>query len=126
MNLIQLERLRQRRKRRARFKLRLLNRASRKRVYFFVSNKHMYAQLIDDTSGKTLTSISTLHPDLRKASKAMANKQNAEKLGALFYKKAISSLSNQKEPLVFDRGERLYHGRVKVFADTLREKGMNF
>ena len=126
MNLTKLSHLQDRRKKRIRFKLRLLNRKLRKRIYFHISNKHMYAQLIDEQTGKTLTGMSTLHFSEKKEGNTMVNKQNAEKLGELFYEKATPSLSNEKESLVFDRGNRLYHGRVKVFADTLRNKGMNF
>ncbi len=126
MNLIKLGHLQSRRKERVRFKLRILNRTFRKRVCFYVSNKHMYAQLIDEKTGKTLTGVSTLQLSEKSGCNNMVNKINAEKLGELFYDKTASSLSDDKEPLVFDRGNRLYHGRVKIFADTLRKKGMNF
>ncbi len=84
----------------------------------------MYAQLIDELSKKTLIGVSTLSLDTKTNSKA--NKINAEKLGHLFFDKAVGDFLDEKEPILFDRGSRLYHGRVKIFAETLRKRGINF
>ncbi len=117
--------LKERRKNRTRHKLKESNRNYYKRIYFMVSNKHMYAQFIDDHSGKTLTAASTLDATIRKANGSLKNRENVQKLADLFYKK-VSPLIKKKESLVFDRGSNLYHGKVKVFAENLREKGLNF
>ena len=89
-----------------------------------VSNRHIYAQLTDATTGKTITSVSTQDQVFRSEKKSLVNKSVAEKLADIFYHKVSKNLKNPQEEYYFDRGERLYHGRVKVFADTLRKKGM--
>ncbi|RME93819.1 MAG: 50S ribosomal protein L18 [Candidatus Hydrogenedentota bacterium] len=112
--------LRFRRKRRVRSKLKAFNRSGRKRIYFHITNKNLYAQVIDDSTGQTLATVTTVS---KNSDKNMANKQQAEalaeRLAAKMQEKGLTS-----EKFVFDRGGKRYHGRVKVFADKLREKGI--
>ncbi len=87
------------------------------RLAFFRSNKHLYAQIIDDTVGKTLIGISSLKSNKKGAM------ENAKQMG--------SNLANQAEEkkikkVVFDRGGFMYTGSVKAFADAAREGGLEF
>jgi len=116
--------LRKRRKLRIRHRLKIANKAQRKRVYFRISNKHMYAQLIDDVQGKTLLTISTLSPELQKVSKK-PNKAGATQLSYAFAETSQSMLKPD-ESLILDRGNHLFHGRMKCFAEGLIEKGIKF
>ena len=94
--------------------------AERPRLAVFRSLKHLYAQVIDDASGKTLVSASSRDKD---SSAKGANKAAAKALGALIAKKAKDKGINR---VVFDRGGYLYHGRVKALADAAREAGLEF
>jgi len=109
---------------RARRKLRIRKKvhgtSERPRLTIFKSLKHIYAQVIDDISGKTLLSASS-------ASKGFAgsggNVEGAKKVGAIVGDRA---LEKGIKKVVFDRNGYPYHGRVKALADTLREKGLDF
>jgi len=94
--------------------------AARPRLAVHFSNKNVYAQLIDDISGKTIASASTMDEAVN-ASKA--NAETALKGGHLIAEraKAISV-----ESVVFDRGGHFYHGKVKALADAAREGGLKF
>lgn len=118
--------LQKNRKNRVRTKLTKSNRNNRKRVYLHISNKHMQAQLIDDVAGKTLVTVSTKDKGIKQENKALANKEYSEKLASAFIDKITEKQIDKSQGFVFDRGQRLFHGRVKVFADKLREAGMNF
>jgi large subunit ribosomal protein L18 len=84
------------------------------------SNQHIYAQVIDDTVGRTLVAASTLDKSIEKAS---SNVESAQKVGKLIAERAKgSNISN----VVFDRGGHLYHGKVKALADAAREGGLQF
>ena len=89
------------------------------RLSIFRSLKHIYAQLIDDSSGKTLVSASTLEKDLGGSS----NKASAQVLGKRLAERAKAA---KIEKVVFDRNGFLYHGIVKAFADAAREEGLRF
>jgi large subunit ribosomal protein L18 len=90
----------------------------------FRSAKHAYAQIIDDSTGKTLLSVSTLSKDLREDVKQAKTPIERYKLiGVAAAKKALEK--NIKE-VVFDRSGYLYHGRVKALADGAREGGLKF
>ena len=118
MNLSKINR----KKFRVRNKLKKVSDGSRYRVTIFRSKKNFYAQLIDDKSQKTLVSASSLDKDFEKGQKV--NKSDiSKKVGEKFAEKA-----NQKniKKIYFDRGIYKYHGRVKFFAETLREKGLEF
>ena len=93
--------------------------AERPRLSVFISNANVSAQIIDDTTGKTLVSATTIGV---KAAKATMT-EKAAKLGAEIAEKAKKAKISQ---VVFDRGGRKYHGRVKALADAAREKGLEF
>jgi large subunit ribosomal protein L18 len=117
-----LQDLRVRRKERLRFQLRHKS-AGRPRLSVFRSGKHIYAQVIDDTVGRTLAAASSLDKGLRESLKTGANKSAASVVGKLVAERAIAA--GVKE-VVFDRGAYLYHGRVKALADAAREGGLAF
>ncbi|MFH0910923.1 MAG: 50S ribosomal protein L18 [Planctomycetota bacterium] len=95
----------------------------RPRLCVFRSVKHVYGQIIDDTTGRTLSSASSLSPELKGELKHGGNCKSAAAVGALLARKA----AEQNIPaVIFDRGGRKYHGRVKAFADAARKGGLNF
>ena len=108
-------------KRKARVRKKLKNSSSdRMRLSVFRSSKHIYAQIIDDTSGVTIASASTLE---KSSSSLGSNISSASKVGSEIAKKAIKAGVNE---VFFDRGSYKYHGRVKIFAETLRKNGIKF
>ena len=111
-----------RRKRRVRLALRRSG-GGRPRLSVFRSSKHIYAQVIDDASGQTLASASSLEKDMRGTLKTGANIEAAKAVGKRLAERA--SAKGVKE-VVFDRGGYLYHGRVKALADAAREGGLSF
>jgi len=95
--------------------------AERPRLCVFRSNKEIYAQLIDDASGRTITSVSSRDKNI---ASAKANKVDTAKLvGKAVAEKAAKS---GVDAVVFDRGGYLYHGRVKQLAEGAREGGLKF
>lgn len=93
------------------------------RLCVFRSNKHMYAQIIDDTVGNTLVSACTLQKDVRAELTNTDDVAAAAKLGEVIAKRAIEKgISN----VVFDRGGYIYQGKVKALADAAREAGLQF
>ncbi len=117
-----LQDLRERRRDRLRFQLRHKS-VGRPRLSVFRSGKNIYAQVIDDTQGRTLAAASSLDKALREALKTGADKAAAAAVGKLVAERAIAA--GVKE-VVFDRGSYLYHGRVKALADAAREGGLAF
>ena len=97
--------------------------AQRPRLSVFRSNKHMYAQIIDDTKGVTLVSASTLQADVKEGLEYTDNVEAAAKLGAVIGKKAVDQGINE---VVFDRGGFVYTGKIKALADAARESGLTF
>ncbi len=97
--------------------------ADRPRLCVTRSVNHIYAQLIDDVAGVTLVSASSVEGDLRGSLKSGANTAAAKAVGEALGKRATEK--GIKE-VVFDRGGRLYHGRVKALADGAREAGLTF
>jgi len=95
----------------------------RPRLSVFRSSKHIYAQVIDDRHGHTVAAASTLDKDLREALKTGADTAAAARVGALIAERAKAA---GVEKVVFDRGGRLYHGRLKALADAARENGLDF
>ena len=95
----------------------------RPRLSVFRSGKNMYAQVIDDTAGKTVAAASTLDKDLKASLKTGADKAAAAAVGKLVPERALAAGIKQ---VVFDRGSYLYHGRVKTLADAARESGLDF
>jgi large subunit ribosomal protein L18 len=94
----------------------------RARLSVFRSSKHIYAQIIDDVSGKTVAAASSLDGDLRGALKTGANVDAAKAVGKLIADRAIKA---GVKNVVLDRGGYLYHGRVKALADAAREAGLS-
>lgn len=93
------------------------------RLCVFKSAKNIYAQIIDDTTGNTLVSASTLDKDIKADTPYGGNKEAAKKVGASVAKKA---LAKGIETVTFDRGGFIFHGRVKELADGAREEGLKF
>ena len=113
----------QRKKRHLRIRSKLSGTSVRPRLSVFRSLKHMYAQVIDDTQGRTLVSASTLDPDLRGELASLQKKDEAARVGQLIAERAKAAGVTQ---VVFDRGGYLYHGRVQRLADAAREAGLTF
>ena len=114
---VQLER----RKRRVRAKI--FGTAERPRLAVHRTNSHIYAQVIDDADAKTICSASTLDAEFRATGKVGSNKEAAEFVGELIGKRAIEAGVTE---VTFDRGGRIYHGRVKALADGARNAGLKF
>ena len=97
--------------------------ADRPRLAVFRSNNHIYAQVIDDTVGKTLVAASTLDKDIKANLEFTDNMDAATAVGKAVAEKAVAA--GIKE-VVFDRGGFLYHGKIKALADAAREAGLEF
>lgn len=97
--------------------------AERPRLAVFRSNKHIYAQIIDDTVGKTLVSASTLQKDVKAELEKTDDIAAAAYVGTVVAKKALEA--GIKE-VVFDRGGFIYHGKIQALADAAREAGLEF
>ena len=110
-----------RRKRHDRIRLRVEGSGSRPRLAVFRSNIHIYAQVIDDASGRTLAAASTLEKELR-GSKSTKTEEAAV-IGRLVAERAKTAGVGS---VVFDRAGFRYHGRVKSLADAAREAGLDF
>ena len=95
--------------------------AERPRLAVFRSNRHMVAQVIDDTAGRTLASASTMEADLRTATGDKSAK--AKQVGTLVAERAKAA---GVEQVVFDRAGNKYHGRIAALADGAREAGLGF
>ncbi|MFD1251857.1 MULTISPECIES: 50S ribosomal protein L18 [Devosia] len=111
-------------RRKARVRKALKARAfGRPRLSVFRSDKNIYAQIIDDASGRTLAAASTLDKDLRTALKSGSNAEAASAVGKLIAERGVKAGVGE---VVFDRGAYIYHGRVKALADAAREGGLQF
>lgn len=110
-----------RQKRHGRVRNLLSGTTERPRLNVYRSNKHIYAQLIDDTAQITLVSASTQDPEFK--GESGSNVEAAKEVGAL-----VATRAKEKgvDKVVFDRGGYLYHGRVKALADAARENGLEF
>ncbi|MBO8161950.1 MAG: 50S ribosomal protein L18 [Thermosipho sp. (in: Bacteria)] len=97
--------------------------ADRPRLCVYKSEKHIYAQIIDDDKGHTLVAASTLDKELKEVLSKTWNKEAAREVGKLIGKRAIEKGIKK---VVFDRGGYRYHGRVKELADGAREAGLEF
>jgi large subunit ribosomal protein L18 len=114
--------LRDRRRARLRFSLRHKS-GGRARLSVYRSGKNIYAQVIDDGSGRTVAAASSLDKALRETFKTGADKAAAAAVGKLIAERALAAGISA---VVFDRGAYLYHGRVKALADAAREGGLAF
>lgn len=95
----------------------------RPRLAVHFSGKNIYAQIIDDTVGKTIVAAATTEKEFKAAKSTRANKETAEKIGKLV---AERSKGKNIAKVVFDRGGFSYHGKVKALADAAREGGLEF
>ncbi len=110
-----------RQKRHLRIRQNLSGTAEKPRLDVFRSNKQIYAQIIDDTTGKTLCSASSLDKEINLSNGS--NVDAATEVGTLV---AMRALALNIEAVVFDRGGYLYHGRVKALAEAARAAGLKF
>lgn len=110
-------------KRHLRVRKKIQGTTERPRLNVFRSSKHMYAQIIDDTTGNTLAAASTQLKDLKSDVPNGGNIEAARKVGEV-----IAKLAKDKgiTEVIFDRGGYLYHGRVQALADAAREAGLKF
>ncbi len=111
----------QRLRRKKRVRKRVFGTPERPRLSVFRSLQHIYAQLIDDTAGRTLVQVSTLSKELRNAVKSGGNKDAAAKVGAALAERAKAAGITAA---AFDRNGYKYHGRVKALADAVRKGGI--
>ena len=95
----------------------------RPRLSVFRSSKQIYAQIIDDANGVTLVAASTVEKDLKGTLKTGADVEAAKVVGKLVAERALAAGVTK---VVFDRGQYIYHGRVKALADGAREAGLDF
>ena len=93
------------------------------RLCVYRSNQNLYAQVIDDKTGKTLFSVSTLDKQFKKEKVFGGNKKAAKTIGELL---AVKAKDLGVKEVVFDRGGYLYHGRIKALAESARASGLNF
>jgi large subunit ribosomal protein L18 len=119
------QREKQKRLQRRKFGIRktLFGSPERPRLSVFRSDKHIYAQLIDDYTGKTLAAAATTAADVRGDLSNGGNIEGAKRVGRAIAERA-KSIGVSK--VAFDRGGRMYHGRVKALADAARESGLQF
>ena len=110
----------QRKKRHKRVRSKISGTPDRPRLNVFRSEKHIYAQVIDDTKGVTLCSASSVEKDFEGSG---SNKEAAKKVGTKIAERAVAG---GVETVVFDRGGYIYHGRVKELAEAAREGGLKF
>jgi len=112
-----------RQNRKGRIRKRIFGTEQRPRLSVFRSAKHIYAQLVVDSTGSTILAASTLSPDLRAEIGDLDKSDAAKKVGQWIGKKA---LEKNIQRVVFDRNGFLYHGRIKALADGARESGLVF
>src|SRR5215207_313973 len=119
------QREKQKRLQRRKFGIRksLFGSPEKPRLSVFRSDKHIYAQLIDDLAGRTLASAASTLGDVRGDMKNGGNVEAAKRVGKAIAERAKSIGVTE---IAFDRGGRMYHGRVKALADAAREGGLKF
>lgn len=115
--------VRQLERRRRRVRKSILGTSDRPRLNVFRSRSHIYAQIIDDIKGMTLAAASSLDKSLRKSLKSTGGVEAAKAVGQLIADRAKAA---KVSTVVFDRGGRMYHGRIKALADASREGGLQF
>ncbi|MCK9251630.1 MAG: 50S ribosomal protein L18 [Clostridiaceae bacterium] len=112
-----------RKRKHARVRSKISGTGERPRLCVFRSLAQIYAQVIDDTTGQTLASASTLDKEIKEQGIANGNKQGAAAVGKLVAARALDKgITN----VVFDRGGYIYHGRVAALAEAAREAGLKF
>ena len=110
-------------KRKKRIRRKVEGTEARPRLTVFRSDKHIYAQIINDQTGATLVSASTLSPEYREMEPIKGKVGAAKRIGELVARKAIEKGIGK---VVFDRNGFIYHGRIQALADAAREKGLDF
>src|SRR5688500_20303720 len=110
-------------RRRFRTRKSIFGTTERPRLSVFRSDKHIYVQLIDDHAGKTLVAVSSAKGEVRGDLKNGGNVNAAKKVGAAI---AVKAKELGVTKVAFDRGGRMYHGRIKALADAAREGGLKF
>jgi len=106
-----------------RIRKRIYGTPEKPRLSVYRSEKHIYAQIIDDTKGRTLVTASTVEKPLRENLKKTWNIEAAKEVGKLVAERATEKGITE---IVFDRGGYKYHGRIKALADAARESGLKF
>ena len=119
--LKKIDRNKNRKARHSRVRKKITGTSERPRLNVYRSDKHIYAQIIDDSTGSTLASASTLDKSLELNS--TSNKEAAKSVGELVAQRA---LEKDIEEVVFDRSGYIYHGRIKELAEAAREAGLKF
>ncbi|MDD3840363.1 MAG: 50S ribosomal protein L18 [Clostridia bacterium] len=109
--------------RHARNRKKISGTSERPRFNVFKSLNHVYAQIINDETGETLVSASTLETEIKQKANSNCNIEAAKMVGSRIAEKALEKGINK---VVFDRGGYIYHGKVKALADAAREKGLDF
>jgi large subunit ribosomal protein L18 len=117
------EKVRQLARRQQRVRQRIFGTEERPRLNVFRSRGHIYAQIINDLKGTTLAAASSLDKSLRSSLKSTGSITAAKAVGKLLAERAKAA---KIQAVVFDRGGRLYHGRIKALADASREGGLQF
>jgi large subunit ribosomal protein L18 len=97
--------------------------AEKPRLSIFRSNKHIYAQVIDDTTGKTIASSSTIDKTISSKINSTSTCEASIMVGQYIARK---SLEAKVQSVIFDRGGHIYHGRVKALAEAARQEGLKF
>ncbi len=110
-------------KRKKRIRRKLEGTDARPRLTVFRSDKHVYAQIINDETGATLVSASTLSPEYKEMEAIKGKVSAAKRVGELVARKA---LEKGIAKVVFDRNGFIYHGRIQALADAARQKGLDF
>lgn len=110
-------------KRKLRVRKRVQGSSERPRLCVFRSDKHIYAQIIDDVQGVTLVSASTVAPEFKQMELAQGKVGAAQRVGQIVANKAKSQGITR---VVFDRNGYIYHGRIRALADSAREAGLEF
>lgn len=122
--MIKYDRYAQRARIKQRIRRKVVGTTGRPRLTVYRSLKHIYAQIVDDSAGRTLVAVSTLSKDLRDSVKAAKSSVEASKLVGVSL--AQKALERNIERVVFDRNGYRYHGNVKALADGARQGGLKF
>ncbi len=110
-------------KRKKRIRRKIEGSQARPRLTVFRSDRHIYAQIVNDETGATLVSASTLSPEYREMEALKGKVPAAKRVGELI---ALKAIEKGIAKVVFDRNGFIYHGRIKALADAARQKGLDF
>jgi large subunit ribosomal protein L18 len=116
----------QRGKRKLRIRKKMDGTVERPRLSVFRSAKHIYAQVVDDSAGKTLLTVSTLSKDVKGSLQENKDAKKTDAAKAVGQAIAKACLAKGISKVVFDRNGFLYHGRIRALADAAREAGLSF